>query len=206
MNIRVIAALCLLGIAASALSVAQSRTVADYKAAVEGAQASAGPTGLGERTLATLMDNLGVPGVSIAVIRDCEVHWAAGYGIADVETGAPVGTETLVQAASISKPVVAMAVLRAVQDGLFTLDDDINDILASWTLDSGAFTRERPVTSCSLTSHTSGLGDGFGCPGYDPSDPLPTVVQILDGHELSNVGPVFMERRPCQSRSTRAAA
>ena len=47
-----------------------------------------------------------------------------------------------------------------------------------------------------LTSHTSGLGDGFGFPGYDPSDPLPTVVQILEGNDLSNVGPVFMERAP----------
>ena len=195
-NIRVIAALCPLGITIPAPSVAQSRTVADYKAAIEGAQASAGPAGLGERTLATLMDSLGVPGVGIAVIRNFEVHWAAGYGIADVETGAPVDTETLFQTASISKPVAAMAVLRAVQDGLFTLDDDINDILVSWTLDGGAFTWDRPVTPRSLTSHTSGLGDGFGFPGYDPSDPLPTVTQILDGHELSNVGPVFMERPP----------
>jgi CubicO group peptidase (beta-lactamase class C family) len=47
-----------------------------------------------------------------------------------------------------------------------------------------------------LTSHTSGLGDGFGFPGYDPSDTIPTVVQILDGHELSNVGELFMERAP----------
>ena len=137
-----------------------------------------------------------MPGVSVAVIRGFEIHWAKGYGIADVETGAPVDTETMFQAASISKPVAAMGVLRAVQDGLFTLDDDINDILESWTLDGGEFTATRPVTPRSLTSHTSGLGDGFGFPGYDPADPLPTVVQILDGHELSNVGRVFMERPP----------
>jgi len=100
------------------------------------------------------------------------------------------------QAASISKPVTAMAALRAVQDGLFSLDDDINDVLESWELDGGEFTRDRPVTPRSLMSHVSGLGDGFGFPGYDPTDPLPTTVQILDGHELSNVGPVFMERPP----------
>jgi len=47
-----------------------------------------------------------------------------------------------------------------------------------------------------LTSHTSGLGDGFGFPGYEPSAPRPTVVQILGGHELSNVGKLFMERPP----------
>jgi CubicO group peptidase (beta-lactamase class C family) len=45
-------------------------------------------------------------------------------------------------------------------------------------------------------SHTSGLGDGFGFPGYPPSAPRPTLVQILNGSAPSNVGPVFMERPP----------
>jgi len=100
------------------------------------------------------------------------------------------------QAASMSKPVAAMGVLRAVQDGLFTLDDDINRILTSWKLDGGELTRDRPVTPRMLTSHTSGLGDGFGFPGYDPSDSVPTVVQFLEGHRHSNVGVIFMERAP----------
>ena len=177
-------------------SAAQSRTPEEYMATIEGVQASPGEDSLGALTLEELLERFGVPGVSVAVIRDFQIHWAKGYGVADVETGALVDTETAFQAASISKPVAAMAMLRAVQDGLFTLDDDINDILESWTLDGGAFTSERPVTPRSLTSHTSGLGDGFGFPGYDPSDQLPTVVQILEGHELSNVGPLFMERPP----------
>ncbi len=83
-----------------------------------------------------------------------------------------------------------------VYQGSTALDDDINDTLTSWTLDGGEFTKDRPVTPRSLTSHTSGLGDGFGFPGYDPSDPLPTLVQIFEGNELSNVGPLFMERAP----------
>ena len=196
MSIRTITALSLLGSVLPASSIAQDRIPADYMATIEAAQEPTGPDSLGKMTIEELMESFGVPGVSIAVVRDFNVHWAKGYGIADIETGAPVDTETMFQAASISKPVAAMAVLRAVQDGLFALDDDINDILTSWTLDTGDFTRDRPVSPRSLTSHTSGLGDGFGFPGYDPSDPLPTVVQILDGHALSNVGPVFMERTP----------
>ena len=166
------------------------------QAAIEQAQTQPGEDGLGTRTVAELMEEFGVPGVSIAVIHDFKIHWAKAYGVADVEAGQLVDIETMFQAASISKPVAAMGVLRAVQDGLFSLDDDINDILQSWTLDGKEFTRTRPVTPRTLTSHTSGLGDGFGFPGYDPEQPLPTIVQILEGHELSNVGRVFMEREP----------
>ena len=166
------------------------------QAAIEQAQTQPGEDRLGTSTVAELMEEFGVPGVSVAVIQDFKIHWAKAYGVADVETGQLVDIETMFQAASISKPVAAMGVLRAVQDGLFSLDDDINDILDSWTLDGREFTRNRPVTPRTLTSHTSGLGDGFGFPGYDPEQPLPTTVQILEGHELSNVGSVFMEREP----------
>lgn len=169
---------------------------ADYQARIEGPQAEPGEDGLGAMTVTEVMERFGVPGVSVAVIRDFRIHWAEGYGVADAETGRPVDTETMFQAASISKPVAAMGVLKAVQDGLFWLDDDINDILTSWHLDGGELTRHQPVTPRVLTSHTSGLGDAFGFPGYEPDEPLPTPVQIFEGHERSNVGPLFMEREP----------
>jgi len=89
-----------------------------------------------------------------------------------------------------------MAAMRAVQDGKFSLDADINSILKSWKLPDSEFTRGHPVTPRSLMSHTSGLGDGFGFPGYHPSAPRPTLVQILNGSAPSNVGPVLMERPP----------
>ncbi|MDX1495169.1 MAG: DUF3500 domain-containing protein, partial [Longimicrobiales bacterium] len=173
-----------------------SPSAAEARRAIEGPQADPGEDGLGELSIQELMDRFGVPGVSVAVVHDFDVHWARGYGIADVETGQPVDTETMFQAASISKPVAAMGVLAAVEDGVFGLDDDINDVLRSWTLNGDGFTGRSPVTPRTLTSHTSGLGDGFGFPGYEPDDPIPTAVQILEGHETSNVGPVFMEREP----------
>lgn len=152
--------------------------------------------GLDPYTLDELMDRFGVPGVSIAVIKDFKIHWAKGYGIADVETGAKVNTETLFQAASISKPVNAMAFLKAVQDGKFSMDDEINTILKSWKLPESPFTKNQSVTPRMLASHTSGLGDGFGFPGYNPSHPRPTTIQILNGDKPSNVGPVLLARPP----------
>jgi CubicO group peptidase (beta-lactamase class C family) len=147
-------------------------------------------------TLAQLMEKMRVPGVSVAVIKDFEIHWAKGYGIADVTTGAPVTTDTIFQAASISKPTAAMGIMRLVQDGKLSLDADVNTFLKSWKLAAGDETRDRPVTLRALLSHTSGLGDGFGFPGYHPKDPLPSVVQILNGDKPSNTGRVLMERPP----------
>ncbi|MFN8058168.1 MAG: serine hydrolase domain-containing protein [Vicinamibacterales bacterium] len=172
-----------------------SITVERAMAAIEAAQ-QPNRQGWDPFTLAEMMDRLHVPGLGIAVIWNGQVHWARGYGVADVTTGAPVTPTTLFQAASISKPVAAMATMRAVQSGALTLDTDINDLLTTWRLPSGPFTADRPVTPRALLSHTSGLGDGFGFPGYSPTEERPSVLQILEGRPPSNVGRLFMERPP----------
>ena len=174
---------------------ADDSSAAAMMARIENVQ-SPNRQGLDGYTLRQVMERFRVPGVSVAVIKDFEIHWAKGYGVADVEAGAAVENNTLFQAASISKPVAAMAVVRAVQDGRFSLDDDVNTILKSWRLPDSEFTRGHPVTPRALLSHTSGLGDGFGFPGYHPSARRPTVVEILNGSKPSNVGPVLMERPP----------
>src|SRR5687768_13039002 len=68
-----------------------------------------------------LLKQFNVPGVSVAVIKDFKIEWARAWGVTDVRTGDPVTTETMFQAASISKPVAAMASLKAIQDGKFKL-------------------------------------------------------------------------------------
>jgi CubicO group peptidase (beta-lactamase class C family) len=103
-----------------------------------------------------------IPGMGVTINDDFQMHWAKGYGIADVESGAEVNNETVFQAGSISKPVTPMAILKAVQDGKFSMDEDINHVLRSWKLPEGPFTANRRVTPRMLASHTAGLGDGFG--------------------------------------------
>jgi CubicO group peptidase (beta-lactamase class C family) len=154
--------------------------------------------GLDGLTLQEMMAKLHITGVSVAVIRDFKVQWAKGYGVADVKTGRPVEVDTLFQAASISKPTFAMAALKYVQDGRFSLDEDMNKLLKSWHIPESEFTRQQPVTPRSLFSHTSGADDGFGFPGYAPGALLPTIIQILNGEKASNVGPVKFVRVPYQ--------
>jgi CubicO group peptidase (beta-lactamase class C family) len=143
-----------------------------------------------------MLTRLKVPGVSIALIKDFKVEWARAYGIADVTTNAPVTPETMFQAASISKPVAAMASLKAIQDGKFKLDQDVNTILKSWKMPESQYSRTQAVTPRMLMSHTSGTDDGFGFPGYSPGVTLPTVPQILDGKLPSPQGPVRLGRPP----------
>ncbi len=152
--------------------------------------------GLDAFTLEQVMRRFRVPGVSVAVIHDFKIHWAKAYGVADASSGRPVRTDTPFQAASISKPVTALAAMLLVQQGRFGLDDDANRHLKSWRVPDGPLTRQQPVTPRSLMSHTSGADDGFGFPGYDPAAPRPSVVQILDGASPSNVGKVTFARAP----------
>lgn len=169
-------------------------TVTAQIARVEAAQ-SPNRQGFDPYTIQEMMKSFHVPGVSIAVVRDFKVYWAKTYGAADVVTDAPVTQETRFQAASISKPVTAFAVLRAVDAGKLSLDEDVNKYLKSWRVPVNEYTRGG-VTLRALLSHTSGTGDGFGFPGYNPSAKLPTLEQVLDGKTPSNVGPVFWERPP----------
>ncbi len=136
-----------------------------------------------------------VPGLSIAVIKDFKIDWARSYGVRDVETKEPVTTETIFQAASISKPVAAMVALKKVEQGKISLDEDINNKLTSWKLPDNEFTAKKKVTLANLLSHTGGT-TVHGFPGYAVNEKLPTPQQVVDGGAPTNTAPVRVDLEP----------
>jgi len=96
-----------------------------------------------------------VPALSIAVIKDFKIEWAKAYGVTDLETGEPATTETLFQAGSISKSVNATVLMKKVEQGRISLDEDINHELTSWKLPDNEFTATKKVTLRNLLSHTA---------------------------------------------------
>ncbi len=141
------------------------------------------------------MEHYSVPGVSVAVIDDYQVVWAKGYGVADMETGAPVTTRTLFQAASIGKPVAAIAMLKLVEDGRVTLDDNINSWLTEWQLPENEIAAQESVTLRRIVTHTAGL-TVHGFPGYAVTAPLATTIQVLDGSGPANTDPIRIDTTP----------
>ncbi|HEX2121902.1 MAG TPA: serine hydrolase [Thermoanaerobaculia bacterium] len=144
-------------------------------------------------TVEQRMREHGVPAVSIAVIENGRVAWARSYGLADVGEGRKATTQTLFQAASISKPVAATAALTLVDDRLLALDADVNAKLRSWKVPPHRF--DEKVTLRRLVSHTAGL-TVHGFPGYAPAGAVPTAVQILDGIAPANTKAVRVDVAP----------
>jgi len=113
----------------------------------------------------------------------------------DIETGNPVTPATLFVAGSISKPVTIMGALRLVQEQKLSLDRNINDFLTSWKLPDNDLTKGHPVTLRLLASHNGGT-TVHGFRGYAEGEPVPTIVQILDGDSPANSAPIRVDLTP----------
>jgi CubicO group peptidase (beta-lactamase class C family) len=130
------------------------------------------PSGTRE-LLSPLLARHHVPEASLALIRNGEIAELVAIG---------ADPQTLFEAASISKVVTAVTVLRLAEQGRLGLDTPVNEMLRSWAL-PGADAKS--VTPRLLLSHRGGTTvPGF--PGYAAGAPLPTLAQILDGAPPAN--------------------
>jgi len=153
-------------------------------------QDSAGGWNLQQR-----MKTHNIHGVSVAVIHNYKLDWAKGYGYADTSDKRRVTTNTLFQAASISKSLNAMGVLQLADKKKIDIHKNINDYLISWKFPEDSFTRDTKITTAHLLSHTAGL-TVHGFPGYSWQDSLPADNEILDGKRPANTRAVRSQFAP----------
>jgi len=95
------------------------------------------------------------PGCAVGVLREGEIVHAKGYGMADLEHGVPITSETIFHVASLSKQVTGFAVLLLAREGKLSLDDDIR----KYVPEVPNFGKR--ITLRHLLHHTSGLRDHF---------------------------------------------
>ena len=123
--------------------------------------------------------------VSIAVIKDYKIEWIKAYGYADVAENRKATQQTLFQAASISKSINSLGLLKLVEQGKLNLDNDINKYLKTWKFPYDSVSKGKKISLANLLSHKAGLSvHGFG--GYQRGKELPTLLQILDGQKPAN--------------------
>ncbi|MFN8465637.1 MAG: serine hydrolase [Caldilineaceae bacterium] len=125
-----------------------------------------------------------IPGFQMCVVKDGEVVYNKGFGLADVAAGKPMTPQSIMIQASVSKTLTAVAVLRLVEQGKLDLDARITDYLPYFTMADG---RYKDITMRMLLSHRSGLPD---TPGYwdtpldSTIDPLEQSVRWLADKQL----------------------
>jgi CubicO group peptidase (beta-lactamase class C family) len=133
--------------------------------------------------------------VSIAVIKDYKIQWIKAYGWADNIEMRPATTSTLFQAASISKSLNAIGILKLVQNKKLNLFTDINEYLKNWKFPYDSISKGKKITTANLLSHTAGL-TVHGFDGYKLSDTIPTIIEILDGKHPANSEAIRSEFEP----------
>ena len=136
-----------------------------------------------------------VPGLALAVINGGKLEWSRQYGVRDAKSGQAVDATTLFQVASITKPVAATVALKLVENGVLDLDSDVNTYLRSWKVPENDFTREEKVTVRRLLSHSAGL-TVHGFRGYAAGEPVPSILQVLDGTPPANNDPIRVDSTP----------
>jgi CubicO group peptidase (beta-lactamase class C family) len=100
-------------------------------------------------------DKPGVPGCALGIVKNGELIYAKGYGIADLEHNIAIGPSSVFYIGSVSKQFVTFCVLLLEEQGKLNLDDKIQKFLPDFP------EYESPLTIRHFIHHTSGVRDYF---------------------------------------------
>jgi CubicO group peptidase (beta-lactamase class C family) len=108
-----------------------------------------------EEYILDTMDYLHVPGASVAIVLDGEVIYARGFGVRDLETKEPVTPQTIMNIGSTTKSMTTLMMASMVDEGIFSWDTPVIDILPSITLPTPELTQK--MTMQDLVCNCSGI-------------------------------------------------
>lgn len=134
-----------------------------------------------ERLIPQLMAEGAVPGLSIALVRDGRLIWHKGFGVVNAETKQPVSDETIFEAASLTKPVFAYAVLKLVDSGKLDLDTPLTKYLPG-NYAVGDDPRLNLITARHVLSHRPGF------PNWRPRNSTSLKIHFTPGERFSYSG------------------
>jgi CubicO group peptidase (beta-lactamase class C family) len=136
-----------------------------------------------EKDIPDLMSQADVPGLSIAVLRNGRTAWLHNFGIKNTKTKEPVTDATIFEAASLSKPVFAYAVLKLVDQGKLGLDVPLSSYLPKPYIESDD--RLAKITARIVLSHRTGFRNWRG-------DGNPLSIYFTPGERFSYSGEGFI--------------
>lgn len=142
--------------------------------------------------LNTVYEDAEAPGFAVSVIKNDTLIYQKAFGKADIAAGRDFTNQTLLPIGSISKTFIAAAVVKAIEQGYFTLETNINDVLPF-----AVNNPKQPNTSIKvkhLVTHTSGLLDNYAY--------YLTAYHILPGEDLTSAGAQILMEVGAEQRQT----
>jgi CubicO group peptidase (beta-lactamase class C family) len=112
--------------------------------------------------LPLMMEQACVPGLGLALIRDGQIVWQAAFGVKQADTLEVLTTETIFQAASLSKPLFAYSVLRLVDQDILDLDRSLIEYLPATFVSTDPLLKQitARIVLCHLTGWPNWREDG----------------------------------------------
>lgn len=136
-----------------------------------------------EAAIMELMKKRNVAGLSVAVVKNNQLVYTKAFGLKDIESNAPMTTETVFRIASISKSFSATSIMQLVEAGKLKLEDDFSKLIG-FTIRNPKYP-EKVITLKMVLSHTSSINDSQGYFNLDAINPATNVnwAQCYNSYE-----------------------
>ena len=133
--------------------------------------------------LTQIQQSAQLPGFAVSIVKDDAVVYQQAFGHADIGQDRAYTNTSVQPIGSISKTFIGAALMKAIEQGFFTLDTDINEILP-FTVQHPT-QPNAPIKVRHLATHTAGLLDDY--------DHYLAGYYLLPGEDLTTQGAQLMQ-------------